>query len=372
MSSSAVVLFSFLALTVGAAARAADVEPTPIEVKPSRVDTADVQPQLAGYIDAVPVTLVVVWGSEPRVTLEASDDALLEKLEGGAVTLETSHRPGEFKTRAFSGERWKCIAGENGKWVTRDNDDLAQVRLPVRRVARMEAPSRNEESVSAWSGVAKLADGTAVLRLSLPQQFWSLMPPVSAPVTDAVLVRVAVGRKGSWVFRVPLEEPFRVPAAVEEMLRQHRKNGPVVARSTGASWSFSLVRKDLCGDGVVQTLDFSHVDLLAFPTPEWRLSHKASWLFADRVPLPRHWPVEAIRLWEIPTTQMTFLGERYAVNLLSVDVVDGAAVATFETGDFAGCFGASCGDPVNVKRVVVTLKDGKLASKVTKKESDER
>jgi hypothetical protein len=369
MSSSAVVVFSFLSFTVGAAARAAGVEATPVELLPLRVGTADIQPQLRGQMDAAQVALVVVWGSEPRVTLEASDDVLLKKLEGGTVTLETSHRPGEFRTKAFSGERWKCVEGENGKWVTRDNDDLVQIRLPVRIVAKQEdAPRENEESVSAWRGVAKLPDGTAVLRLSLPVQFWRMMPPVSVPVTHAVIVRVSVSHKASWVFRVPLDKPFTVPAAVEEMFRQYQKNGPVAARSTRANWTFSLVRKDLCGDGVVSTIDFSQIDLLAFPTPEWRLSHKAGWLFADRVPLPRTGPVEPIRLWEIPTTQMTFLGEKYDVSLMSVDVHDGAAVATFETGDFSGCFGASCGDPVNVKRVVVTLKDGKLASKVTKKE----
>lgn len=42
----------------------------------------------------------------------------------------------------------------------------------------------------------------------------------------------------------------------------------------------------------------------------------------------------------------------------------GRATATFRLGDFSGCLGASCGDPVALRDAHVTLADGVLSTRI--------
>lgn len=312
------------------------------------------------------MALVVEWGRSANLTLQASSDALLEQLEDGQVVLEAPHRPGQFRTRRFTGELWKCLENGEGRWVTEDNPHLFQRALPVRKVAWFRDTPEDQGWVSAWTGGEPLEDGTVVLRLSLPPSFRNAMPPVSTPETRAFVIRVALGPKATWAFTVPLEKPIKVSASIEEMLRQYRKSGPVAVQLEGAQLTFFLVRKDICNHGIVRTVDFTQVDLLAFPSPDWRLSAKDGWIFADRIPLDRSHPIHPLSIWRQPTSHMTFLGEHDDRTLYRVEVREGKATATYETGDFMGCFGAGCGTPVNVRRVDVTLKDGILSSKVTR------
>jgi hypothetical protein len=271
-------------------------------------------------------------------------------LKGGALELSPVFEPGKFKTRRFKGERWKCTdAGDGtGKFVTESHDDLLTTREVLRDEHFREDPARI---------------------------FLLLRGAVSAS-TDQVRVRLALPRAGPVVFQLQLERPYALPPAVAAMLKQYQKTAPAAVLTEGRWERFKIarVRKDECNDPSLfeDSFELKTIQTLAFPSHEWRLLTSNGWVFAEAIETHREGPIPAeVDFSRLDPKNMTWLGDLYSRELRSVDTSPGKAVVTFALGDFAGCFGAGCGDPVNVREAVVTFAGGTLSTKINRPKSSE-
>lgn len=277
-------------------------------------------------------------------TLKGVTPAVAAALKGGAIEVAPVLEPGKLKTRHFGGERWKCIpSDEKGKWVTESHDDLLTGRVALDDERLRGDPARIPVSLRG----------------------------VVSPSTNLVQVRFVLPKAVPVVWQLQLERPIELPPAPAAMLAQYQKLG---AAAVMGEWSwdrFKIVRvhKDVCGDAALleEPFDASTIQTLAYPSHDWRLLTAHGWVFAEPVDTHREVPIPAaVDFTRIDPKQMTYLGDLYSRELRSVDTSPGKAVATFELGDFSGCFGASCGDPVNVRQAVVTFAGGSLSTKINR------
>jgi hypothetical protein len=271
-------------------------------------------------------------------------------LKGAALELSPVFEPGKFKTRRFDGERWKCVGTGEGKekWITESHDDLLTTREVLRDEHFREDPARI---------------------------FLLLRGAVSA-TTDKVRVRLVIPKVAPAVFQLQLERPYALPPAVAEMLKQYQKAAPAAVLTEGRWERFKIarVRKNECNDPSLfeDSFEVKTIQTLAFPSHEWRLLTSNGWVFAEAIETHRDSPILAeVDFSRLDPKNMTYLGDLYSRELKSVDTSPGKAVATFELGDFSGCFGASCGTPVNVREAVVTFAGGTLSTKINRPKSGE-
>ena len=92
---------------------------------------------------------------------------------------------------------------------------------------------------------------------------------------------------------------------------------------------------------------------------EFRVVTTDGWIFTAKAK-----PGEAFPFAQVKPNQMTFLGNKYLLELSNKKVDGNSVTGVFTTGDFSGCFGAGCGDPVNVRAARVTVVNGVMSTKI--------
>lgn len=299
---------------------------------------------------AIPVTVPEKGPSEPvtvgPLKIAFSLQGSLMKLEiagltaaeraAGTFTVAPVVKQGTFTTRRLDGERFKCLPqAEVEKWITDEH-----LELPATRVKLSEASLG-------------------------PTTFSVPLTRFVSQTTRQLQVSLSIPR-GKTDFLLELTHPLEIYPLAAELLRQSQKVGPSLLTFTPRGLELTRVSKDVCGDQalLVQLFDDASLQVLAYPTPDSRMFTAHGWVFAEKFDPSQGIPPLAIT--GIDARNVTFLGEPYDRRLARVEVTPGRAVAIFELGDFAGCFGASCGDPVNVREAHVKLENGVLSTKLVR------
>ena len=244
------------------------------------------------------------FGSSP-LSVQATVPALLQ----------LSVDPGDdFTTRRIDG-RWKCLPG--GALHLEPHPEVLELRVPL------------SENVVMLPAPLQVAPKTTRLR-------WAL---------------TVIGTGEQFSGAVVLLAPLQLTALEQRLLADVRSiAGPAAVMRTPAGLRLVRVAKDMCGDTSLQVLDLSaNSGAPLTRVGDWELVHDGPWLYSRRT-----WDRE---LLSVRPQNVVFLGFPYS---LEVDRVEGDTV-TFRSGDFSGCFGASCGDPVNVRTLRFELyPDGRV------------
>lgn len=262
------------------------------------------------------------------------------QLAAGTVEVSPPLKPGSFRTRRLVGQRFKCLPGsERERWLDEAHDDVASTRVSL--------------------ATATPVPGGHALELPV-QRFVS-------PVVRELSVRLALaGVKSTVLLR--LEGAIELGPVYAELLRQYQRLGPALLRVSPGAVGVGRVRTDLCGDSTLEeeVFDEKTITVLAYPTPDWRLATAHGWVFAQRLEPNDVRGVPPLSLSSLDVAHVTFLGDPYQRELTSLTTAPGRATAVFRLGDFSGCFGAGCGDAVNVREAHVTLADGVLSTRLVR------
>src|SRR5262245_14252305 len=65
-----------------------------------------------------------------------------DAMKGAAFELSPVFEPGKFRTRRYTGERWKCLPSGEGKLVTESHDDLLTSRSELTAALNRDDPAR--------------------------------------------------------------------------------------------------------------------------------------------------------------------------------------------------------------------------------------
>ncbi|MFT3712566.1 MAG: hypothetical protein QM817_33375 [Archangium sp.] len=217
-----------------------------------------------------------------------------------------------FTTRRMD-SRWKCVPGEGSRWNVNENPDVLAVRVPV------------SSTVTFVPTLPVVARTTTRLR-------WQLTL-VTGDVIDGT---------------VSLATPLTLNAAEGRFLDDLRGVGPAALSRDGRTLHFVRVERDVCGDTQLRTLELSpSAGTPLIRNTEWELVRDGPWLYSRRP--------GASAFAEIRSENIVFLGFPYSLeeSARTEDTVK------LRVGEFSGCFGSNCGDPVSVReRTFLLQHDG--------------
>lgn len=246
------------------------------------------------------------FGSAP-LSVQTTEPALLQ------LSAETWE---EFTTRRIDG-RWKCLPPERGALHIDPHPEVLELRVPV---------------------------SPTVVVLPTPLQV--------APKTTRLRLRLTVIATGEqFSGALVLLAPLTLTPLEARMLNDLRSiASPAAVMRTPVGLRFVRVSQDVCGDTSLQLLDVSpNSGAVLTRVGDRELVHDGPWLYSRRSS-ERDFATVSPR-------NMQFLGFPYS---LEVAGVEGDRVR-LRTGDFSGCFGASCGEPVNLRELAFELyPDGRV------------
>jgi hypothetical protein len=233
----------------------------------------------------------------------------------GALRLSVE-TPDVFATRRMSA-RWKCLPTDFATWTVNENLDVLAVRVPLSTNVTFIPPM-----------------------------------PVTARRTTRVRWQLTLTTGDVIDGTVTLATPLSLNAAEGRFLEDLHGVGPAAVSRDGTTLHFLRVERDTCGDTQLRSLELSP----SAGTPllrlgEWELVHDGPWLYSRRP--------GAHAFAELRSENIVFLGFPYSLE------ESGRTEDTvrFRVGDFSGCFGASCGDPVNVRERAYLLRhDGSVVA----------
>lgn len=288
---------------------------------------------------------LTVYTNPLRITVIGTE----QQLTGARVSVAPAMKAGHLQTSFVEG-RWKCVI-EKEKPIIDQNLSLATLeRDVVRDGVRSSAKERVEYALS-----------------------FEDLPSVETKTT-AIDVAFVAGASSSKT-RVELKEPRTLHPLLEEILNQYgRLGGAVILPSMPPQVHF--VENDLCGDTAITTVKFSG-DPQDFKRPTssmgrlLKLGETSSvavysqhgWVFTAK-------RGEPFRFEQVDVKNSTFLGKPYELALRAVETGPDRLTANFTIGDFAGCFGAGCGDPVNLRTAAVTVDGVKMSTRIKKSVTD--
>lgn len=272
----------------------------------------------------------VRFAAEQRGVRVEFEGLTTEQQRRGWVSVDALERR-PFVVDTAAGEKWKCIS----------QDDLPPIRVDL-----VGPPERWPLGLASWS------EGRQVVEV--PIRRWS------TATVDTLDVIVSLPG-GDEHLSVRLRRPMSLGAGWAMVLQRAERLGPAYLELSSHRLRPSLrwIGKDHCGDPRLFDLSFSEPVALGFPTPETRLLSIGPWLMVERIdPTKTVGPVpgdDFLNVMLLPPT--------YFVHRVGHRVGPAHATVVFLQGDFSHCFGAGCGDPVNLRQIEIEWNKGRFSSR---------
>lgn len=253
---------------------------------------------------------------------------------------------------------WKCLPVEYDSIIFFNNESIAHSNFPITEFKKDENKKLKKSLYHKNIYLDKFCDS----------------------VTNKLVFRIIQQNEILFNAILILEKPYRIEPAFSKILYTYKEISPTILIHNFGSedYSFKRIAKDVCGDEFIEYEIFSHnnTTILAFPTADFRLSTTNGWVFSEKIELDREYGIPNACIWKMDPSIMFFLGDFYLRELtrVIVDTSKNSATTIFALGDFSGCFGAGCGDPVNIRYANVEFQNGAFSlhlKDAIKKETDE-